>query len=129
MPKFYSRSNVTRRSVDFSHGGKTVQSDAYDCDINNIMARYKQTGVMPLKMIRSKRGVYADVSEFGDYTDCLNKVAHAEQMFMSLPAKVRDRFANNPAAFLAFASDPNNAQELIDLGLAEAPPLLPLSPP
>lgn len=121
MSVFYTRSNVVRRGVDFSHGGMTVQSDAADCDINVIMSRYKQTGVLPLNMLRNKKGIYADVSEFGDYRDCLNKVQAAEHMFMSMPSDVRARFQNNPALFLDFASNPRNAQELIDLGLATAP--------
>lgn len=118
MSVFHSRFNVSRRSLNLSHGGMAVQSDARDCDLNHIMARYKSTGVLPLNALRNKQGVYADVSEFGDYKDCLMKVEAAERMFMSMPSDIRDRFQNDPAQFLNFAGNPANAQELIDLGLA-----------
>lgn len=119
MSVFYTRSNVSRRGIDCSHGGKTVQSDARDCDINAIMSRYKQTGILPLNVFRTNKGVYADVSEYGDYRDCLDKVTKAEQMFMSLDSKIRRRFDNDPYKFLAFCSDAKNVNELVDLGLAE----------
>ena len=121
MSNYLSRRQRPRVSHDFSVGGMTVQSDARDCDINAIMARYKQTGILPLNTFRNKKGIYADVSEYGDYKDCRMRVEAAEQMFMSMPAKVRDRFRNSPAEFLAFCADPKNAQELIDLGLATPP--------
>ena len=39
-------------------------------------------------------------------------------MFLDLPAKVRDRFKNDPGQFLEFATDPSNVDELVKMGLA-----------
>jgi len=45
---------------------------------------------------------------------------------MTLPAKVRDRFGQDPAEFLAFLSNPENADEARRLGILKpqeaAPP-------
>ena len=37
---------------------------------------------------------------------------------MSLDAKVRQKFQNDPEAFLAFATDASNIDEMVKLGLA-----------
>lgn len=40
---------------------------------------------------------------------------------MTLPAKVRDRFSNDPGKFLAFVDDPKSREEMYELGLAKRP--------
>jgi hypothetical protein len=49
-------------------------------------------------------------------------------MFMSLPAKIRSRFQNDPGAFLDFVQNPENRDEMIELGLAKAQPRAPVEP-
>lgn len=94
---------------------RTKQADKDACDINNIIARYKKTGILP----EQRQGFYADVSNVKDYRESLHQVIAAEDAFMRLPAKLRDRFANNPAAVLDFIADPKNIKECEDLGLIE----------
>lgn len=98
---------------------RTKQQFKDQCDINNIMKKYLQSG--ELTHIARSQGVYADVSEITDYEQSLNKIAKANEAFMTLPAKVRERFANNPAKFLEFMQDPNNYKEGVELGLYERP--------
>lgn len=98
------------------------QSQAKDCDVNVIVARFMKTGVLPGV---NKQALYGDFSDVGSYQEACNIVLHAQQQFESLSADVRKRFGNDPAEFLAFCSDPQNKPEMIKLGLVEAPALGP----
>lgn len=93
----------------------TQQSDAKDADINVIMKRYGGTGQLPQLTVQP---MYGDFSEVTDYRDAVERVQAADKMFKELPAKVRKEFDNDPAKFLAFTGDPNNAEELTKMGLA-----------
>lgn len=93
---------------------------AAETDINNIMAKYAKTG--ELRHISPMMGEYGDFSDAPDYQTALNRIMDAENLFMELPARVRDRFGNDPAQFVVFATDGKNIDELRSLGLApEAP--------
>lgn len=97
-------------------GTRTKRSFAAECDINNIMKKYERTGVLPeLKA----RGVYGDFSEAVDYQEACNLVLHAETQFNGLPARVRERFANDPVKFLEFVQDGRNAQAMAEMGLMD----------
>lgn len=96
--------------------GRTRQSEAKACDINNIISRYKKTGVLPPA---SRQGLFMDVSQVGDYREAVTRVNMAQTAFMQLPAKVRSKFDNDPALFLDFCSDPGNREEMVELGLIE----------
>lgn len=94
---------------------RTQQQFKDECDINNIIKKYTQTGEIT-HLARSK-GVYADVSEITDYNDAVLKVMKADAAFMTLDASIRARFSNDPAQFLAFMQDPKNYDEGVKLGL------------
>lgn len=112
----------------------TKQSFVLECDINNILKQYRATGIVTHISAQASQGMYADLPDSLDFQESLEVVRQAEAAFASLPSKVRDRFQNNAAQFLAFTQDPNNAQELVDLGLASVtapagPPAPPPPPP
>lgn len=110
----------------------TKQSEMDACDIHNVLKQFSPAGLQQLIAENQARGQYADVPESLDYQEALNTVIAAEAAFASLPAKVRERFLNDPARFLAFMSDPNSQDEAIELGLAtdtRPPPPPPPSPP
>nr|QJB20722.1 MAG: internal scaffolding protein [Microvirus sp.] len=98
---------------------RTKQSFRDECDINNIMRRYETTGVI--------QHVAGSVPEFGDYISeldfqqSMNAVLEAQELFAQLPARVRDRFGNDPAQMLAFLGDEKNKDEAIKLGLVNPP--------
>ena len=103
-----------------------------ECDINNILAHYAKTGL--LTPVHQRPGMFVDVSEVGDYRQAIHNIRGAEELFMQLPSVVRGRFENDPGAFLDFASDPANTDEMIEMGLLprpeeEAPPAPPEVPP
>jgi len=96
--------------------GRTKQSMKDECDINKITARYERTGALP-DMIREDPQ-YGDFSDVPSFQEALHLVSLAETQFGALDARVRARFENDPAQFLAFATDPANLGEMVKLGLA-----------
>ena len=91
------------------------QDMAAECDVNNIIAQYKRTGL--LRSVEARPSFYQDVSEMGDYREALNAVRAAEELFMELPSATRAEFENDPALFLSFASNEENEDYLRSLGL------------
>lgn len=61
---------------------------------------------------------YGDFANPLSYQESLNLVIHAQEQFNSLSSRVRERFANDPQKFLEFTSNPENAEEMVKLGLA-----------
>ena len=88
---------------------RTQQSHLKSCDINNIIKRYRVTGLMPQ---HGREPMYGDFSELPDYQGALNIVLKAENTFASLSSDVREKFGNDVEAFLAFAQDPENAETM-----------------
>lgn len=101
--------------LDCGTEGGAKQSMREECDINNIVATYAQTGLLTPVNVRPP--MFIDVSGVEDYRQALDMVIAADKLFMQLPAKTRALFDNDPAVFLDFSADPQNADELRDLGL------------
>lgn len=98
---------------DQSKGAK--QSHRKECDINSIVRQYEKTGL--LTPVVERPGVFVDVSEVGDYRTALENVRVADDMFMDLPSGIRAEFANDPAEFLDFCTDPDNEDRMREMGL------------
>lgn len=99
----------------------TKQSFKNECNINNIVARYKQTGVVNHQ--NPNKPIFGDATNIVSYTEAFNMVKNAEDAFMSLPAKVRKQFENDPAQFCDFAMNPENLRQMQEWGLAEKAPV------
>lgn len=95
------------------------QSEAAETDINRIVAQFMKSGTLPPGYAE---GVFADVSEIGDYRAALGRVRLAEVEFMKLPPKVRLRFENDPLTFVEFAVNPANRSEMEAMGLLDPEP-------
>lgn len=108
----------------------TKQSFVEECDINNVLREYSQSGQLRHISQRAEQGMYTDLPDNTDFQEALNIVLEGQKAFDSLPAKVRNRFNNDPAAFLEFMADPANQDEAIKLGLAtdNRPPPEPTTP-
>lgn len=102
------------------HGGKSLTDQQYkdECDINRILKLYGATGRLPVNI---REGVSGDFSEVGDFQQCLDKVNRAKDEFQSLPSEIRQRFGNDPVAYVDFVLDPKNMEECVRLGLREKP--------
>lgn len=103
----------------------TIQSMAEDADINVLMARFGLTGRMPAD---PRVPMFGDFSDVGDYRSALHAVMDASDRFMELPAKLRQRFNNDPQELMEFVADDGNVDEAIRLGLIKPKPVQPLSP-
>lgn len=118
----------------------TKQAFKDECDINNIVRKFEQTGVLDHVNQAAAKGLYQDLPDGLDLQAGLNMIAQAEAAFMALPAAARAEFNNDPVAFVEAFNNPTEAnQELfIKLGLAtdarppkqeSAPPSTPPEPP
>lgn len=119
MAPLTKEERALRRPIRSDPGddGKTKQSFKDECDINTIMGKFRHTGVINHTVL--KKPVYGDFSSAEDYMSSLNAVKEAQQIFDSMPARVRARVDNDPAKFIAFAENPENEAELRELGLIE----------
>lgn len=95
--------------------GVTKQADLKDTDINALFKRFEKTGQLPDMIAREGR--YGDFSEVPDFQEALGIVRLANEQFEALDASLRNRFENDPAKFLAFATDAKNEDEMAKLGL------------
>jgi len=94
------------------------QQFAEESDINYIAERYGLTGEMPQVLELPRYGNFEGIF---DFQSAQNAVVLAKQQFMTLPAKVRSRFDNDPQKLLAFMEDPENRQEAEFMGLISRP--------
>lgn len=132
MPTFHSAySTKDRHQLTFNGPGRTKQSFKAECDINNIMSRFRKTGV--LDFTTRYQAQYADVTGV-DFVKAMQTVATAHSMFHAMPAHIRDYFENRPENFLTFVQNPANKEEARALGLlkpeaaAAAPEAAPADP-
>jgi hypothetical protein len=96
----------------------TQQSFKDECDINNIMDKYQQTGFID-EFYDRQNPQFADVSTTVDFHTAQNLLSAATEAYNALDPVVRSRFGS-PLDFLSFVDNPHNAQALIDMGLAVA---------
>lgn len=99
---------------------RTKQSFKDQCDINIIMARYNKTG--DLTHISQAIPQYGDFSNVPDLHGAMNQVRDAQAEFLLFPAKIRDRFGNDPDQLIQFMSNPDNLKEAVELGLVQVQP-------
>lgn len=107
----------------------TRQEFAEECDINSLMKRYEGHGTSINHLLASSAqgGSYIDFADLPqDLMGYMQFMQAADAAFMSLPAVVRREFDNNPVAFVEFASDPQNIEQMRAWDLA--PPAAAKSP-
>lgn len=108
-------------SLDFDPDlDKTKQEFKDECDINSLMERYKHPEL--IDFVNKYSPTYGDATGF-EFNEMQDQILGAKNMFADLPAKVRDRFNNDPARFLDFFNDPENAQEAAKMGLLAPKPV------
>lgn len=105
--------------------GKTVQSHKEECDINTIAYRFGLGHPVPQSV---RLPFYGDFADIDSYESALAAINDAQASFAAMPAKIRERFGNDAARFVAFCGDSGNRQEALDLGLIPRQPD-PAAPP
>lgn len=115
MPKINKPFSRSRIFTPVFGESLAIQSDRDASDINNIMSKYRASGMVD--HFNANHGRYGDAVAI-PYHDALNVVLAASEAFDTLPADVRKRFSNDPGEFLAFVENPDNHDEMIQMGLA-----------
>lgn len=105
---------------------RTQQHFKDEADINVLVRRFNITGQLPENV---RMPTYADFSEVYDFHSAANAIAEANESFHQMPAEVRARFGNDPAAFVAFCSDDKNIDEARRMGLVKAEQPINTAPP
>lgn len=110
---------LAKNPEGYKHGTKQAFKD--ECDINRIMSKYEQTGV--ISHVNKNSMIYSEMFTIPkDAQDAIERVDRAREVFQNqVPAKVRDLFNHDPGAFYKFASDPKNRIKLAQMGLARMP--------
>ena len=91
------------------------QSFKEECDINNIMAKHRESGV--ITHMAAHQGQYADFGDVGDFQMAMDRVVATTDMFMTLPAELRADFQNDPGLFMDYVLDPENEADMRERGL------------
>lgn len=126
--KFNSRYSVTgeKPGIKFDQPSQTLQSFKDDADINCIIARFQNTGVLVDPTVPVSRvPQFGDFSEMPSYQEAQNVIVAATNAFGNLPSKIRERFGNDPAAYFQFVQSLKEGSdeyaEAIRLGIIDKP--------
>lgn len=126
--KFNSRYSVTgeKPGIVFDQPSQTLQSFKDDADINCIIARYENTGVLVDPTVPvSRTPQFGDYSDMPTYQEAQNVIVAATNAFNALSSKIRERFGNDPAAYFDFVRNLKEGSdeyvEAINLGIIDKP--------
>ncbi len=126
--KFNSRYSVTgeKPGITFEQPSQTLQSFKDDADINCIIARYENTGVLVDPTVPVSRAPqFGDFSDMPSYQEAQNVIVAATNAFGALSSKIRERFGNDPAAYFDFVRNLKEGSdeyvEAINLGIIDKP--------
>lgn len=116
MAKFFSHYDPPQDvQLECKEASLTLQEYADESDLNKIMEKYAAgMGALP---VRDGTPMFGDFSDLPDFATAQQIVIDAQDRFDALPARLRDRFDNDPGALIAFLQDENNRSEAVALGL------------
>lgn len=118
---FNSRYSVTgmKPGIIFKDPSATLQSFRDDADINCIIARYENTGVLVDPTVPvSRTPEFGDFSDMPDYQTAQNVIIAAKNSFDALSSKIRERFNNDPAAYFEFVRNLKEGSDEFDEAVA-----------
>lgn len=118
-----TRRNWERERLVREPGGesRTKQSFAEEADINFIVKKFAQTGVLPGNDNRQPQ--YADVSNYDDLQASLAMIDQAELEFGQLPSAVREAAGNNPGTLLQLMGSAAGQERLEAAGMILRDPI------
>lgn len=122
---FHTQFNITDPLKHSNESGlackdKTLAQQQFkdECDINVLFGRYLETGEIPQVISGLNYGNFEGVF---DFQSAMNAVRTAEGLFSQLPARIKNRFDNDPQKLLEFLADPENREEAQFLKLINKP--------
>lgn len=103
--------------------GLTEQHHKETVDIHNIVKKYEKTGMVT--HLAKYEGSYMDLINAPDFQEAQNAIAEAKSTFETVPSKIRELFHNDPVEFVDFMQNPENREQMLELGFTDAhlPPL------
>lgn len=112
--------NYRKRVVYSSDRPSLVKAEFQkESDINEIMKKYKRGNLAQFVDAFGDR--YGDFISAPDFMNMQIAIAEAQQMFDMVPASIRKMFGNDARDFLEFVQNPENKDDLKDLGLLREP--------
>ncbi|WNK13638.1 MAG: internal scaffolding protein [Microvirus sp.] len=97
------------RVASIVDGPSPVDQSARDeCDINNIILRYKTTGVMPVRL-NNREPEFLDVSEVPDLQSALNLVSQGQEILSALRQAQSERENSSLTPLEALPSESDSA--------------------
>ncbi|QXP08257.1 MAG: internal scaffolding protein [Arizlama microvirus] len=97
----------------------TEQGHKDECDVNNIIKKYDQTGL--ITHVANFEASYGDVKSM-DFREAMELQLQIRDKFSELPSNIRKEFDNNPEKYLAFLENPKNDAKAIEMGLRKETP-------
>lgn len=108
--KAYDKQRRVRLNFD-EDKGLTIQEQKDECDINHILEKYTRTGL--INHVNTNEPQFGEFANF-DFREQQTLIAKATQLFMKLPAAVRQQFDNDPAKYIEFVKSPENVEDMKD---------------
>lgn len=111
---------ILRKRVQkkFTKPSMTKQNHKAECDINQRVKNFIQTGITTGN---TKTPQYGNFDNEISYQQSLNAIIQAQDQFDQLPSNTRKKFDNDPAKLIHFVSDKKNYEEAVKLGLIDQP--------
>lgn len=119
--KIIKDSDGNSLNTDFVYH-RTKQSFKDECDINRIVDRYPDVNSEAYRnqvagLLNANPGLFGEYDSAMDYGKAISIVERAHEQFDTLPATLRERFAQDPFQFLSYVNDSSNREEALKLGL------------
>jgi hypothetical protein len=96
------------------------QSHKDEVDINKIVKRHGVDLIAKTAMLQSNEFQFDDVTG-NDFQEAMFKITKAQTTFDQLPSKLRSKFNNSVAEYLDFVQNPDNRDQMIEMGLMNKP--------
>jgi len=93
----------------------TEQHHAANLDMNVLIQKFRM-GHLPMPDPVGPE-FFQDISHAADLRSVLDQGRRAREYFESLPAPLREKFANDPIRMVQFAINPQNEEEAVQLGI------------
>ena len=120
--KFKTRFDLHEpRTYSFKTIGESMTQQQFkdECDVNNILSKYRKTGL--ITHLSKHKGEFGDFSSVTDYQTSLARLEQAHDSFQQLPSELRSKFHNDPKNLIEFLADPKNDEDAIKYGLKIKP--------
>jgi len=97
--------------------GAAKQEFRDEADINRIMAKYRQTGVLERARVPA---VFGEDAGFKTYADAYDALERAREQFLLLPPEIRLELGNDPGRYRELSSEDGVRRVLDRIGAKQA---------